>query len=173
MKRIVLTGGPGSGKTTVLEIFRESGYAVGEDIARSIIRERNAAGLSPRPEPQAFAEQILEKEIERYLTVTSSPMFFERGITDVAGSLYGTGALDDHTSKQLVDRYRYEFIFLFPPWADIYRTDDERDHTFDHSVRVFKSTRDWYLRFGYEVIEVPIDTPQTRAEFILEHVISA
>jgi predicted ATPase len=169
MKRIVLTGGPGSGKTTVLDILRERGYVVGIDVARSIIRERKAAGLSPRPEPRAFSEQILEKEIELYQTATSSPMFFERGITDVAGSLYGAGALDEHTSKLLVDRYRYEFIFLFPPWADIYRTDEERDHTFDHSVRVYESIRDWYPRFGYEVIEVPIDSPQVRAKFILDH----
>ena len=119
MKRIVLTGVPGSGKTTVLEIFREEGYAVGEDVARSIIRERKAAGFFPRPDPRAFAEQILVKEIELYRTATSSPMFFERGITDVVGTLYSAGALDDHTSRQLVDRYRYEFIFLFPPWADI------------------------------------------------------
>jgi len=167
MKRIVLTGGPGSGKTTVLKILKQKGYTVGDDVARSIIRERIAVGLSPRPAPQAFAEQILEREIKLYLTATSAPMFFERGITDVAGSLFGTGALSEPGSKQLVDRYPYEHIFLFPPWADIYRTDEERDHTFEHSINVYESIQRWYPRMGYEVTEVPIDSPRARAEFIL------
>jgi len=173
MQRIVLTGGPGSGKTTVLDLFRESGYEVGVDVARSIIQARKAAGLSPRPEPLAFSEQILEREMELYQSATSAQMFFERGIVDVAGSLYGAGALDEHTSKLLVDRYRYEFVFLFPPWADIYRTDEERDHTFDHAVRVYESIRDWYPRFGYDVTEVPIGSPQVRAEFILDRIAHA
>lgn len=170
MKRIVLTGGPGSGKTTVLDIMCARGYSVGHDVARSIIRERKAAGLSPRPAPQAFAKQVLEKEIEQYQATGSSPMFFERGISDVAGSLYGAGVLDEFASQQLVNKYPYGFIFLFPPWADIYQTDEERDHTFEHAVMVYESTQKWYLRMGYEVIEVPIDSPEARAQFILDHV---
>lgn len=171
-KHIVLTGGPGSGKTTVLEIIHAKGYAVGDDIARSIIRERKMAGLSPRPDAQAFAKQILDKEIELYQKAASFPMFFERGIADAVGSLFGTGALDESASKQLVDSYPYEFVFLFPPWADIYRTDDERDHPFEHAVRVYESIRNWYPRMGYTVTEVPIDTPENRAAFILDNMMT-
>ncbi len=197
--RIVLTGGPGSGKSTVLEVLRNNGYATGEDAARSIIRERKAAGLTPRPEAKEFADQILAREIAAYRSVTLAPplrynepsseepnneepnneeplkdglfdkVFFERGIVDVAGSLYGTGTLDEQATRQLIRKYPYEYVFLFPPWEDIYQMDEERDHTFDHSVLVYGSTRDWYRKVGYNIIEVPIDTPQARAEFILGH----
>ncbi len=167
MQRVVFTGGPGAGKTTVLEILRDKGYAVGADAARSIIRERKAAGLSPRPEPRTFAEQILEKEIAMYFSATRSQTFFERGVSEAVASLFGAGALDDISAERLMDRYRYDHIFLFPPWAEIYRTDAERDHTFDHSVRVCESIRRWYLRFGYEIVQVPLDSAHARAEFIL------
>ena len=118
MKRIVLTGGPGSGKTTVVDIFRERGYQVGGDVARSIIRERKAAGLSPRPEPLEFSEQILKREIALYQTAAHSPMFFERGIPDVAASLFGAGALDEYTSKLLIDRYYYCLLYTSPSPRD-------------------------------------------------------
>ena len=168
MNRVVLTGGPGAGKTTVLDVLRNFGYAVGEDSARSIIRERKAAGLSPRPESKTFAEQILEREIATYNSAISSPMFFERGVVDVAGTLKSLGELDDHATENLIAMYPYDYVFLFPPWEDIYQMDEERDHTFEHSIRVHGSTQRWYLQLGYQIIEVPIDEPNARAEFILE-----
>ena len=173
MKRIVLTGGPGAGKTTVLDVLKTDGYAIGEDSARSIIRARKAAGLSPRPEHKAFAEQILEQEIATYHSATrseiSSSMFFERGVVEVAGMLKETGELDEDSLEQLIATYRYDYVFVFPPWEDIYQMDEERDHTFDHAIQVHESTRSWYLQLGYDIIDVPFDTPQARAAFILIH----
>ena len=74
MNRVVLTGGPGVGKTAVIEVLREEGYAVGEDAARSIIIERKAAGLSPRPDAAEFANQILVREIAAYEFCDTSMM---------------------------------------------------------------------------------------------------
>ena len=169
MKRVILTGGPGTGKTTVLDVLREAGYETGDDAARSIIVERKNAGLSPRPGSEEFAKQILAREITAYQSAPSSPIFYERWIVDVIGSLFGMGVMDERSTMQLVAEYPYEFVFLFPPWRDIYRIDEERDHTFDHSVRVYSLTRDWYRKAGYEIAEVPIDTPQARTKFILDH----
>lgn len=173
MKRIVLTGGPGAGKSTVLDVLRISGYAIGGDAARSIIRQRKAAGLSPRPEPSVFAEQVLAREIATYDSKNNSEnsgaMFFERGILDVAGTLQGLGLLDEQALEKMVAQYRYDYVFLFPPWQDIYQMDEERDHTFEHAVKVHGSIRKWYFKLGYSIIEVPFDTPHARAEFILAH----
>ena len=72
MQRIVLTGGPGAGKTTVLDVLREQGYATGDDAARSIIRERKAAGLTPRPDALTFAKQVFEKDVAAYQSAEQS-----------------------------------------------------------------------------------------------------
>tara|TARA_R110002072_G_scaffold20841_11_gene75272 strand:+ start:389 stop:913 length:525 start_codon:yes stop_codon:yes gene_type:complete len=168
-QRIVLTGGPGAGKTTVLDILQTKGFAVGVDAARSIIQERKAAGLSPRPEPLLFAEQILDRETALFDSASQSPMFFERGVPEAVASLYGAKGIDEPLMEHMMARYRYDKVFLFPAWEAIYQTDAERDHTYDHAVRVCESIRKWYLRFDYEVIEVPLETPQARSEFILQH----
>ena len=115
MQRIVLTGGPGAGKTTALEVLSSHGYATGEDAARSIIRERKLARLSPRPDALTFAQQVIEKEIDAYLSVESSPSFFERGVVEAVGSLFEAGAVDEHRVNHLIRGYRYQTVFIFPP----------------------------------------------------------
>lgn len=169
MHRIVLTGGPGAGKTTVLEELRRRGYATGDDAARSIIRERRAAGLSPRPDALTFARQVFEKEVDAYQSKGFSPAFFERGVVEAVGLLLAAGALDEEDARQLLSKYRYQLVFLFPPWEDIYRTDDERDHTFDHAVKVHESTLQLYRRHGYTPIAVPPGTVENRVALILAH----
>lgn len=173
MQRIVLTGGPGAGKTTALEMLSSQGYATGPDAARSIIRARKRAGLSPRPDASTFAQQVFEKEIDAYLSVESSPFFFERGIVEAVGSLFGAGALDEDRVNDLIRGYPYQAVFIFPPWEDIYCMDDERDHTFDHAVKVYESILGFYRRYEYEPIEVPLGTVGDRVDFILDHVRSA
>ena len=96
-------------------------------------------------------------------------MFFERGVVDVAASIHAEGVLDERATMQLAAKNPYEHVFLFPPWEDIYQMDEERDHTFDHAIRVYGLTRDWYLKVGYTIVEAPIDTPQAPAKFILDH----
>jgi len=168
MRRVVLTGGPGAGKSTVLDQLRAEGLATAEDAARAIIQARKAMGLSPRPEAGAFAREILDRDIAAYDSATSSPTFFERGVPDAVGMLLASGGLDEQGGREFVKRYPYhQQVFLFPPWQEIYRTDAERDHTFEHAVTVYEATRDWYIRLDYEVVEVPQASVEARAEFIL------
>ena len=174
IERILLTGGPGAGKTAVLDVFRELGYDVGPDAAREIIRERKAQGLSSRPDPASFAQQILAREIDAYRMAGKSPTFFERGVADVAASLLGADAIDESEARRLVETFPYfHRVFLFPPWEAIYQVDEERDHAFDHALRVFEDIRRWYARFDYELVEMPFDTATARAQFILEEIADA
>ena len=70
---------------------------------------------------------------------------------------------------RLLEDFRYQAVFIFPPWEEIYCTDDERDHTFEHSVNVHESILQFYLRHEYNPIEVPRDTIENRVQFILAH----
>ncbi len=169
MQRIVLTGGPGAGKTTTLAKLREQGFQTGEDAARTIIRTRKRAGLSPRPDALTFAQQVFAKELEAYDAATRSPAFFERGIVDAVALLLGAGGLNEAELDRLLTAYPYQAVFIFPPWEEIYCVDDERDHTFEHSVHVHETTLTLYRRYDYQPIEVPPDTADNRANFILDH----
>ena len=58
-------------------------------------------------------------------------------------------------------------VFMLPPWRDIYETDAERDHNFDHATRVHASLVRWYKRCGFSVHEVPRVSVPARAEHVL------
>jgi predicted ATPase len=168
IQRVVFAGGPGGGKSTVLEILKQRGFDVAADSARSIIRARKAEGLPSRPGLAEFGQQTLARDVLAYETATNSPSFFERGVVDVAGMLMSSGVLDGNEMLSLIEKYPYHStVFLFPPWKEIYQTDAERDHAFEHSVTVYGATCDWYSERGYDVIDVTRGPAEARANEVL------
>src|SRR5215472_7737769 len=90
MPHVILSGGPGVGKTTLLGELAAMGYPTVEESARAIIAERLARGASRRPDALAFAQEILRRDIEKYLNqpCTSQWVFFDRGLVDALGMLH-------------------------------------------------------------------------------------
>lgn len=168
--RIALTGGPGAGKTALVDALARRGYAVVPEVARRIIAERKARGLSPRPPPPEFARMIFEKDRAQYRAVAAvdGPVFFDRSLLDAMGMLWALGQLPDR--DDLLRRYPYHpTAFILPPWRDIYRQDTERDQTYVESVVVFQQLHRWYADCGYPPVEVPRDTVEARCDFILRN----
>jgi predicted ATPase len=171
MSRIVITGAPGAGKTTLLEALRNRGYATVGDSARRIIQERRRSGLSPRPEPQVFAQETLRLDIENYVqhARSSKPVFFERGVLDAVCGLDHASALSESDLNTWLSSYPYfRKVFVLPPWKAIYVNDAERDHTFEHAEWVDRITQQWYRRCGYAVVTIPVGPVEQRCSFVLQ-----
>jgi predicted ATPase len=174
VRAIALTGGPGAGKTTVLDALRACGYECVPDTARAIIQERLRLSLSPRPSPREFADEILKRDREQYQRVTSYSglVFFDRCVVDALGMVDQLGGLAAPLElEKLLEEYEYfHTTFIFPPWEEIYTTDAERDHTFAHAVAVHREVSAWYSRCGYDLVEVSRGPIQQRCDFILTRV---
>jgi predicted ATPase len=173
MQRYILTGGPGGGKTTLLQLLESAGYTCVPEVARSIIRERKEKGLSPRPEAIEFAAEILRLDIQEYerLANFSGPVFFDRGIGDALCMLYNCSSIDILEARQYCIRYPYSSpVFLLPPWESIFVNDGERDQTFEDALHISERLARWYESLGYPVVEVPSGSPNQRLAFILRTV---
>jgi predicted ATPase len=171
--RFVITGGPGAGKTTILNALAARGYRYAAESARAIIRERLARGLRPRPPLVQFGNEMLQRDIARYreTRVTDHPVFFDRGIVDALSMLVQQHAMSLGEAEAYVRTFPYnKVVLLMPPWEDIYRTDAERDQTFAEAVQVYEGLRKWYARWDYEPIEVPRTAIDQRVNFILQTV---
>lgn len=169
--RVALTGGPGAGKTALLETLRARGYPVLPEVARRIIAQRKAKGLSPRPPPAEFARLILVQDIHQYnrAPLDRAPTFFDRGMVDSMSMLAQLDLLAPEDRDRLLAQYPYHSTaFILPPWREIYRSDAERDQTFGEAVAVYQSLRDWYLQCGYTLVEVPKGSLDERCDFVLQ-----
>jgi len=155
---VVITGGPGAGKTTLLAELAAMGYSTVSESARAIISERLAQGESPRPEPLAFAQEILRRDAEKYAHQQQSGrwVFFDRGAVDSVAMVQEASPMPSAELQALLNAYRFHNqVFVLPPWEAIYVTDAERDHSFAHASRVHSQLVSWYRACGYELHEVP------------------
>ena len=171
MSRIVITGAPGSGKTTLLLALQVLGYTIVGDTARTIIQDRRSRGLSPRPDPYAFAQEALRIDMENFVYHAGDPgpVFFERGVLDALCLLDHVRPLNESELSMWLSKYRYfSKVFLLPPWQAIYVNDAERDHTFEHAEMVDRIAREWYRRCGYQILEVPMVSVDERCMFVLQ-----
>jgi len=138
--------------------------------------EKNSSDLFTNPivsvrNPEKFNQQLLDGRIDQYKKAKDSlkkSIFFDRGIPDVHAYMHCFGQGYDEEFEQPCYTFRYDEIFLMPPWKDIYSSDNERFETFEESVRIYEYLKETYTNFGYEVCLVPKESIEKRAQYILD-----
>ena len=146
------------------------GYSTVSESARAIISERLAQGKSPRPEPLAFAQEILRRDAEKYTHQQQSGrwVFFDRGAVESVAMVQEASPMPSAELQALLDAYRFHNrVFVLPPWEAIYVTDAERDHSFAHASRVHSQLVSWYRTCGYELHAVPQLPAPERARHVV------
>ncbi|RWK59498.1 AAA family ATPase [Mesorhizobium sp.] len=167
----VLTGGPGSGKTTLIEALRSAGLATSPEAGRGIIRDQLAIGGPALPwhDPAQLAELMLSWELRSYRAALeqNGPVFFDRGVPDTLGYLRLTGLpVPDHV-RNAAERFRYaSHVFIAPPWPEIFRQDSERKQTLDEAERTYHALTSIYTELGYELVALPLAPVEARLRFI-------
>ena len=165
---VVVAGGPGAGKTTLMEHLAGGAVTMHGDAARQITRSRCAAGLSLRPDTLTFAQSLLAMEIaERDEAIArEGEHLFERSVIDAPGMLKGCRGTPVDEIERIVQENPNDLVFLATAWQDIYVDDVERDEGFSHARRVGEQTRQWYKRCGYNPIVLPLADVETRSGFV-------
>ena len=174
----IFTGGPGAGKTTVLEALRARGFACVDEAARQILKEQNAIGgdATYDGDQVRYRDLMLARSIEGYEAVEepAAPVFFDRGIPELLGYAEPVGAPAPAHVAEAIRRYRYNpTVFVFPAWEAIYRHDEERKHSFRHAIDVCALVNAVYRQCGYRTVEVPRLPVAGRVDFILAQVATA
>jgi predicted ATPase len=124
----VITGGPGSGKTTLIDALERAGFARTVEAGRGIIQDQVAIDGHALPwrDPRAFAELMLAWEMRSYRMAErqTGPVFFDRGVPDVIGYLRLMRLPVPLHIEKAAEEFRYgRRVFIAPPWREIFTPD--------------------------------------------------
>lgn len=166
-KKFVITGGPGVGKTTVIEILKNRGFNVLDETARIIIEEEvfKDSDVLPWKDLAKFQERVFKIQLKKEEENKSEIVFLDRSIID--GYAYCTlGGVEPNKEIDKLALNRYDKVFLLER-LDQYEKDDSRieDHKF--ALDIHNEIEKIYRKFGYEVIKVPVLKPEERVDYIL------
>lgn len=175
---IVITGGPGSGKTSLIEALAASGHTVRPEAGRAIIRDQQAIGGRGLPwvDPALFAELMLAADLRSHAEGLAGRrnVFFDRGIPDIVGYLMLCGLPIPEPVERAARQLRYRrTVFFAPPWREIFTQDAERKQDFAEAERTYAAMAETYPRFGYELVELPRTSVAERVAFVLGHGLAA
>ena len=119
---------------------------------------------------ERYSRLMLQRSIEDYLAYASAEAvtIFDRGILDTVAH-FRIAHLDLPKEAKLQARQLRcnRKAFITPPWQQIYETDIERKQTFEESLLVYRTIKEVYTAYDYELIEIPQASASERADFIL------
>ncbi len=168
----VVTGGPGSGKSTLIDVLAGRGICTMPEAGRSIIQDQVAIGGEALPwsDRRAFAELMLSWEMRSYRAALalSGPVIFDRGVPDVLGYLHLCNLpIPAHVEKAAkVFRY-HRRVFIAPPWPEIFALDAERKQSFEEAVATYEVMKETYSALEYELVSLPFGSVEERVQFVL------
>ena len=125
----------------------------GDKVSKTELSKKVAANL---------AKKAQEKKITK--------IFFDRGIPDVISYL---DYIKFNYPKRFVTdcyNYKYDEVFILPPWKEIYVRDNERYETFSQAIEINDFLVKWYTKFGYVLKNIPKCSIENRIDFIFENI---
>ena len=170
-KKIVITGGPGSGKTSLISHLSEIGHQCKQEISRDVIIEAQKQGIEQLflTDPLLFSHKLLEGRLKQFLetkNLKKTFLFYDRGLPDITAYMDYTNAKYPASFFEICNNNRYDFVFLLPPWKEIYEQDNERYESFEEAKKIYHFLVKAYIKYGYTVIEIPPGTIENRILFI-------
>jgi predicted ATPase len=168
----VITGGPGSGKTSLIEALAAQGLNHMPEAGRAIIQDQVDIGGTALPwaDREAFAQMMLAWELRSYREAIDSPgpVIFDRGIPDVIGYLKLCELPVPPTLQRAARQRRYaRKVFIAPFWPEIFRQDSERKQTPAEAEATHSAMVDAYTDLGYDLVALPMASVAARAAFVL------
>lgn len=172
-KKIVITGGPGTGKSTLINELTKKGYTCIEEISRQITLDDQKKGIDQLflTNPLMFSELLLKGRQNQFMDADKSAdplVFFDRGLPDVLAYMDYIGDSYPHYFIEICKTNLYDGVFILKPWKTIYTSDNERYENFEQAEKIHDCLVSTYKKYQYDLIDVPFGTVEKRADFILE-----
>ena len=177
MKRFILTGTPGSGKTAILRALEALGYPVVEEAATDVIALANTRGEDEPWRSPEFIESILALQLRRLERAENLPgaiQFHDRAPVCTHALCVHLGyavprSLSDAIARQL-DLNTYEKTVFFIENLGFCEPTAARRISFAESLAFERVHEYAYRHFGFDLIRIPAGDLPARVAEVVRHV---
>ncbi len=171
---MIISGGPGFGKTSIIDELEKRNYNVMHEVSRSIIKEQLESGgdILPWKNLTTFSRMLFERRVKQFQEAAENKwVFFDRGIPDIVAYM-GKDELEIPSSYMLkLEECNYcPIVFIVPPWQEIFKNDAERMENYKTACEINEIIIQTYTNLGYEIEILPKVSIQERTEFILNKI---
>ncbi len=159
MKRYILTGAPGAGKTAILRQLECDGFSVVEEAATDVIALSHAQGIAEPWTNASFIDAIvaLQKRREfRAAQETAVAQFHDRSVfcTLALATYLGFPVTEDLSReiKQVTDKAVFERKVFFIRNLGFVAPTEARRITFEESLRFERIHEETYRGHGFQIV---------------------
>ena len=175
MKRYILTGTPGCGKTSIITVLKNKNYTVIHEAATDIIACEQKLGNERPWEQQSFIDKIINLQKQRQIladNISSSIQFYDRSpICTYALAKYlnvGPSEILLNEIERIQSKNIYQNKVFFIENLGFCTQTDARKISFEESLIFEKIHAETYVQFGYKCIQIPVLPLLNRVNVILD-----
>lgn len=174
MKRCILTGTPGSGKTTILHELKRLGYAVIEEAATDVIALEHSRGNTEPWRHPDFVDKIVRLQKQRQIDAALSPdalQIYDRSPICTLALSRHLGYAPSAVLLEEIDRIERENIYqkhvFFVENLGFVQPTEARKISFEDSLVFEKTHAEVYTALGYDLIKIPPEPLPQRVQRII------
>ena len=173
MRRFILTGTPGAGKTAIIRQLEQDGFGVVEEAATDVIALKQAQGVTEPWRHSSFIDSIVELQKRRQARAsgeTHELEFHDRSaICTAALAVYLGYPPSDALSRELT-RLEKEAVFqrrvFFIQNLGFIKPTEARRISFEDALRFERVHEETYREYGFECVFVAAGSLSDRVDAI-------
>lgn len=173
MRRFIITGAPGSGKTAIIRQLELGGFSVVAEAATDVIAAAQARGAAEPWTTPSFIDEVAGLQKRRQIQAADQPgdvQFHDRSIVCTAALARYLGYPASAFLNSELNRVRAEAIFerrvFFVRNLGFITPTPARRISFEDALRFEKIHEETYRSFGFELFVVEPGNPLERASVI-------
>ena len=169
MKRYIITGAPGTGKTSLIRALKCGGYHVFDEISRKVIQDQQQQGGNKTPwgDVQNFTKLVYKKTVKDLSLPIKKYAFVDRGLADnIAYLKYDNQDVYRELRCFNYKKYYNTNVFILPIWEDIYVQDNQRLQTFEQAKQLHNLIIKTYQELGFTIHLLPKCNVKKRLQII-------